>query len=156
MKYSFLPLVNESCKVLILGSLPGELSLEKQQYYAHPQNCFWRMMFEILGEPYSEDYKTKCDMLLRHNIALWDVVCSAEREGSLDVDIKNAVPNDIVGFLNRYSQINKVLLNGGKATSLFKKHFKNVEVKVVSLPSTSPANASMNYAQKKELWGKGF
>lgn len=152
MKRSFPPLADSNCTILILGSLPGEMSLQQHQYYAHPRNAFWKMMSEILSEAYSDDYKARCDMLLRHNIALWDVVGSAEREGSLDADIKNAMPNDITGFLQSHKQINKILLNGGKASSLFKKYFKNVDVEVIQLPSTSPANAGMSYQQKKEVW----
>lgn len=152
MKYSLKPIVNDNVKILILGSLPGEVSLQQNQYYAHPRNFFWKIMYEILGETYCDDYSTRCNMLLNHNIALWDVVGSAERKGSLDSDIKNAIPNDILGFLQSFEQVDKILLNGGKAASLFKKHFRNVSDMAIALPSTSPANASMTYAKKLELW----
>ena len=89
MKYSFAPLRDERCEILILGSLPGEESLRMRQYYAHPRNSFWKIMFEILGEKYTDDYREKCRMMLRHHIALWDVVYSGERQGSLDSNIKN-------------------------------------------------------------------
>ena len=88
-KYSFPPLISSSAKILILGSLPGEESLKQAQYYAHPRNAFWKIMFTVFNEAYSEDYSVKCELLLKNHIALWDMVHSGNREGSLDSDIKD-------------------------------------------------------------------
>ncbi len=156
MKKSFAPLSHSRCTTLILGSLPGELSLEKGQYYAHPRNAFWKIMCEILGEEFSEDYNARCDMLLRNNIALWDVIASAEREGSLDSDIRSALVNDFDTFLKEHPHITKILINGGKAKSLWNKHCKEISLPVIALPSTSPANARMSYAEKLSTWQKAL
>lgn len=152
MKHSFLPLADDNCTILILGSLPGEMSLLQNQYYAHPRNCFWNMMCEILDQPFVDDYNVRCNMLLKHNIALWDVVGSAERSGSLDSDIKNHTPNDIAGFVHEHKQIKRILLNGGKASNLFKKHFGTLNIETFPLPSTSPAYAGMKIKDKTFLW----
>ncbi len=154
MKNSFQPLSDSDCTTLILGSLPGELSLEKQQYYAHPRNAFWKIMSDVFNEELSDNYNTRCDMLLKNKIALWDVVHSAEREGSLDNNIKNVTVNDFGSFFTTHSKISKIILNGGKASSLFKKHCKNIDILSFSLPSTSPANAQMSYSEKLNVWKK--
>lgn len=151
-KYSFPPLANEKSKILILGSLPGEKSLQMQQYYAFKQNAFWRIMFEIFDEPFSDDYKNRCEMLLKHGIALWDTIQSGNREGSLDSSIKDEEPNDIKEFLDEHKGISKILLNGKKSETMFKKHCKNINLKVITMPSTSPANARMSYNEKLNLW----
>ncbi|MGP1489410.1 MAG: DNA-deoxyinosine glycosylase, partial [Peptoanaerobacter stomatis] len=117
-KYSFPPLIDHSSKILILGSLPGEESLKQVQYYAHPRNAFWKIMFTIFNEVYNEDYSIRCKLLLKNHIALWDMVHSGYREGSLDSDIKNEVPNDIDGLLKEYQAISKILLNGKKAEAM--------------------------------------
>ncbi len=152
MKNSFPPLSHSECTILILGSLPGELSLHKQQYYAYPRNAFWKIICACLAEEFTEDYKTRCDILLKNNIALWDVVYSAECEGSLDSNIKNVTVNDFNAFLSKHPKINKIILNGGKANSLFRKHCKDIHVPIFSLPSTSPANARMHYEEKLSIW----
>ena len=86
---SFPPIADEHSEILILGSVPGVKSLEMQQYYAHPQNQFWKILFHIFGEEFSTDYPQRIDLLKRYNIALWDVIESCERKGSLDTEIKN-------------------------------------------------------------------
>ena len=87
MKTGLAPIAGKSSRLLILGSLPGDESIRRQQYYAHPRNHFWPIMAGLLGEELPEDYEKKKAMLLRHGIALWDVLFSAEREGSLDTNI---------------------------------------------------------------------
>ncbi|MFI3228056.1 MAG: DNA-deoxyinosine glycosylase [Clostridia bacterium] len=152
MKNSFQPLSHSDCTILILGSLPGEISLQQQQYYAHPRNAFWKIMFEILGEEFSDDYDKRKAMLLKNNIALWDVIESANRKGSLDSDIRDVVVNDFDGFFKEHTKIEKIILNGGKASSLFKRYCKNIDIQAFSLPSTSPANARMSFEEKLEVW----
>ena len=151
-KYSFPPLINSSSKILILGSLPGEESLKQAQYYAHPRNAFWKIMFTVFNEIYSEDYSAKCELLLKNHIALWDMVHSGIREGSLDSDIKNEIPNDIEGLLNEYQGISTILLNGKKAEAMYRRYFNQISVHTITLPSTSPANARLNFEEKLKVW----
>lgn len=151
-KCSFPPLADEQCTILILGSLPGQASLNAQQYYAHPKNQFWKIMFEICDCEFSLNYETRCAMLLSHNIALWDMISSGTREGSLDSKIKNEISNDIAGFLNVHPNIYKILLNGKKAEATFKKNFHDIKIETFTMPSTSPANARMSFDQKLKCW----
>lgn len=153
-KYSFPPLADYNSKILILGSLPGEKSLEIQQYYAFSQNAFWRIMFDIFEEPFSEKYCDRCNLLLKHNIALWDSIQSGNREGSLDSNIKNEEPNDIKGFLDEYKNISKILFNGKKSEIVFNKYFKDIKIRTITMPSTSPANARISYSEKLSIWKK--
>ena len=142
---SFKPSIDEHSTVLILGSMPGVKSLEEQQYYAHPQNRFWKVMASICNEPklYEFAYDLKLKTLLNSNIALWDTIKSCKREGSLDSDIQNETPNDIKGLLKNYSNIKTICLNGNKSYSAFKKYFPDLLEKYNchKMPSTSPANA---------------
>ena len=152
MKSSLEAISNQDSTILILGSLPGEESLKQQQYYAHPRNAFWKIISEILNVTMPEDYDQRCALLLENNIAVWDVIESANREGSLDTAIKNETPNDLVSFLNQHTKITRILINGGKASKSFSKFFKEITIPVYVLPSTSPANASMKYVDKLEKW----
>lgn len=153
---SFAPIIDDHCKILILGSMPGVKSLTEHQYYAHPYNRFWRLMCLLLGEEISiNDYAAKTAMLLKHDIALWDTLAYCEREGSLDSNINAEVPNDIVGLLNDYQRISAIVCNGGKAGSAFKKYFAkqiSKDIKVYYLHSTSPANARMTLAALADEW----
>lgn len=155
---SFKPSIDNESKILILGSMPGIKSLEEQQYYAHPQNRFWKVMGNICNEPkLSElDYETKLKTLLNNNIALWDTIKSCKREGSLDSDIQNEKPNDIGKLLKTYPNIETICLNGNKSYSALKKYFPVLFEKYVCyrMPSTSPANArySLNILIKE--WSK--
>lgn len=153
---SFEPLIDDNCRILILGSMPGIRSLAEQEYYAHPQNRFWRLLAALCGEKIDfTDYAAKKALLLSHHIALWDTLCYCERDGSLDQAICAEVPNNIPGLLADYPGIQTVICNGGKAGSVFKKHFaKSIpkHVKVYYLHSTSPANARMNLQGLLEEW----
>lgn len=152
------PSIDNESKILILGSMPGIKSLEEQQYYAHPQNRFWKVIGNICNKPkLSElDYETKLKTLLNNNIALWDTIKSCKREGSLDSDIQNEKPNDIRKLLKTYPNIETICLNGNKSYSAFKKYFPVLFEKYVCyrMPSTSPANArySLNILIKE--WSK--
>lgn len=97
--FSFPPIVDSNSRILILGSIPGVKSLEKQQYYGHPQNKFWKIIFELLNEDFTGDYGEKIRMLKKHRIALWDVIDSCERKGSLDSEIKNEEATKSRNFL---------------------------------------------------------
>ena len=153
MIYGFPPIVDEQCRVLVLGSMPSVGSLERQQYYGHKQNYFWPMLFSLLEEPYSDDYSKKKDLLLRHHIALWDVLASCEREGSLDSNITDEVPNPIGQLLTDYPSIRYILFNGGKAYQSFKKYFPDLLEQIAwqQMPSTSPAH-TMKREEKRNRW----
>ncbi len=155
---SFKPSIDNNSKILILGSMPGIKSLEEQQYYAHPQNRFWKVMGTICNEPkLSElDYETKLKILLNSNIALWDTIKSCKREVSLDSDIQNEKPNDIRKLLKTYPNIETICLNGNKSYSAFKKYFPDLLEKYTcfKMPSTSPANARYNLDTLIQDWAK--
>ena len=151
MEHSFPPLVGDECRVLILGSLPGIKSLEAQQYYAHPQNRFWRLMFGILGAEFSDDYEKRKALLLEHHIALWDVVKCADREGSLDGNIRNQTPNEIPRLLEEHPKIRLILFNGAFAFNNYKKYFGIPALPYKKLLSTSPACAGRDQA-RLQMW----
>ena len=150
---SFSPLIDGQSKILILGSVPGIKSLEMQEYYAHPQNKLWKILFEIFGEELTSDYDLKKELLKRNHIALWDVIDSCERKSSLDSDIKNEEANNIKDLLTEYPNIKAVFCNGQKSYKNLQKLLgKDFSVPIFALPSTSPAHASLNYSQKLEQW----
>jgi hypoxanthine-DNA glycosylase len=157
--YSFPPVISGNPRVLILGSMPGRRSLEMGQYYAHPQNAFWRILGELLGFDPGLPYPERLERLSRGGIALWDVLQSCEREGSLDTAIQMEVPNDLAGLLHAHASIRLVGCNGGKAWSAFQKHVlpalepdRLAALELRRMPSTSPANASVRFAQKLAAW----
>lgn len=153
---SFVPSIDNNSKVLILGSMPGVKSLEEQQYYAHPQNRFWKVMAHICKELslHEYDYNQKLKLLLQNNIALWDTIKSCKREGSLDSEIQNEVPNDIRKLLKKYPNIKIICLNGNKSFSAFKQYFPDLLEKYscYKMPSTSPANARFNLEELIKEW----
>lgn len=153
---SFKPSIDSNSKILILGSMPGVKSLEQQQYYAHPQNRFWKVMAQICNESNLAkfDYALKLKTLLKNNIALWDTIKSCKREGSLDSDIQNEIPNDIRNLLKKYPNIQAIYLNGNKSYSAFKKYFPDLLEKYncYKKPSTSPANARYSLNKLIKEW----
>lgn len=152
---SFPPLIDTSCRILILGSMPGRESLAQQQYYAHPQNRFWRLLARLLDAPQPCTYPEKQKLLLGHAIALWDVLAFCEREGSLDTAIRNEQPNDILGLLHSYPGLRAIFCNGGKAAATLKKQWGRLlppELPVYQLPSTSPANARKRLQDLEQDW----
>ena len=149
----FSPVINQRCKILILGSMPGEESLLRNEYYAHARNYFWRIIGEILNTEIGS-YRDKKRMLLSNRIALWDVVHQCTRQGSLDSNIKDIEYNDFASLFRKYSHITRVFCNGKKAYALFTKKFEHLSSRVEQLPSTSPANASQALAWKKRQWKK--
>lgn len=151
---SFPPFVDHSSKILILGSIPGVKSLEKQQYYAHPQNKFWRIIFELFNEEFTENYIERISVLKKHHIALWDVIDSCERKGSLDSEIKNEEANRIPELLEDYQNIRAIFCNGGKSYKNLQKILgKNFKIPIYLLPSTSPLH-TIPFERKLEDWKK--
>ena len=135
------PVFDERSRVLILGTMPSPKSREAGFYYMHPQNRFWRVLAEVLGEDLPTDKQGRRELCLRHNIALWDVLASCDISGAEDSSIKNAVPNDIPGLLKKCS-ITTVFTTGKKAHALLGRFFP--EIADVCLPSTSPANRTIS------------
>ncbi|MBP3924029.1 DNA-deoxyinosine glycosylase [bacterium] len=153
---SFLANIDEKSEILILGSMPGIKSLDEQQYYAHPQNRFWKLMAKFCNTKNLQElkYQDKLKVLLDNKIALWDVIQSCNRDGSLDSNIQNETPNDIPQLLKQFPNIKIICLNGNKSYSAFKKYFPEIleQYKCYKLPSTSPANARYKLEDLYNEW----
>lgn len=152
----FPPVAGPDARVLVLGSLPGRRSIADQQYYAHPQNAFWRIMRDVLGVV--GNYTERCEQLVNNRIALWDVLSSSVRPGSMDADIQfdSARANDLEGFLVAHPDVCVIAFNGRTAEQLFRK-FVDIQavddaIQRISLPSTSPAYAAMPFSGKLAAW----
>ena len=143
------PLYDHTSKILILGSFPSVKSRETQFFYGHPQNRFWRVISAILQEKCPETVEQKRRLLLRHHIAVWDVIKSCDIEGSSDGSIKNAVPNDF-SVIFCHADIRQIFVNGRIAYQYFCKY--NPKSSAVCLPSTSPANAAFSLEELIERW----
>ncbi len=141
--------IDDKTKICIVGTMPGEESLNQQRYYAHKRNYFWPFMQQIFG-----DSVTTPEDLLAHRIGLWDALDVCERNGSLDLNIKNGIPNDF----SRYPQVRYYLFNGKKAYQFFTKGNKELltDTNHRVLPSTSPANASQKLEYKLNQWKKAI
>ncbi len=136
---SFQPIFHESCRLLILGSCPSVESITRGENYGHPRNRFWPVMAALLGEPCPALYEDKKAMLLRHGIALWDIVHTCSREGSLDSAIRDVEANDIPALLHQCPLIKAIALNGSTAYRLFLRHIGRIDgITLLQLPSTSP------------------
>lgn len=153
LKTSFAPIADDETKILILGSLPGDKSLELNQYYAHPRNRFWRVLAEITDSQFQDNYVEKINLLQQNKIGVWDVVHSANRVGSLDTNILDEVPNDLDKFVLNHPQLKTIAFNGAKSQKLFDKYFRRkAALRYFALPSTSPANASFTFERLCEKW----
>jgi hypoxanthine-DNA glycosylase len=153
-KRSFDPVVDENVRLLILGSLPGELSLAHSQYYANPQNRFWTLMSEVTGTKLTAlSYQERLQALLRRGIGLWDVVAEAVREGSLDSRIRDHAHNDLVGLIGRLPRLEAIAFNGGTAARLGLKALKEQagRYEIIRLPSSSPAY-TLSFQEKLKAW----
>lgn len=151
------PIVSANTRLLILGSFPGVASLRAQQYYAHPQNHFWKILQAIWPAlPMEGDsYEQRCQWLLDRGLGLWDVYASCERSGSLDSAIRHPQVNDFASLRRRCPQLRAIAHNGGesfKHAGLVRASLERPEVEVLRLPSTSPANASWSLARKLAAW----
>lgn len=155
----FPALSRSDARVLVLGSMPGVASLQAQQYYAHPRNAFWPLMGALFGFDAGGPFADRASALVAQQVAVWDVLGSCLRAGSLDADIDrdSIVPNDFADFFGRHSQIRRVCFNGAMAESLYRRHVARqsqpqLPVDFVRLPSTSPAHAGMALSDKAVAW----
>jgi TDG/mug DNA glycosylase family protein len=146
------PIVNQDTHILILGSFPGEKSLAAQQYYAHPRNQFWPLLSAVLAEDLAVlPYPERLVRLQAHRIGLWDVIAACERRGSLDTAIRNAKANNFAALKHRCPQLTRVCFNGTTSGKLAPE-FASAGFETLVLPSSSPANAQLSFAQKLVLW----
>jgi len=155
---SFPPVIAPDARVLIVGSMPGTASLAAGQYYAHPYNQFWRILGQICGAGPELAYEQRLARLRAHGIALWDVLDSCVRRGSLDSAIEHhsAIANDIPALLRGAPQMRRICCNGATAYHGVRRYFGDaldtLGVTVLRLPSTSPANAGWSFARKLAAW----
>lgn len=155
---SFPPIANRDSRVLVLGSMPGAASLRAGRYYAYPHNAFWPIMGELFGAGPEVAYAKRILLIKRAGLAVWDVMASCVREGSLDSDIDEAsiVPNDFPAFFDAHAQIGHVFFNGARAEACFRRYvspqLSDRGLKFTRLPSTSPAHASLSLTQKVKAW----
>jgi hypoxanthine-DNA glycosylase len=154
--HCFAPVADITATAIILGSMPGKESLRAVQYYAHPRNAFWKIMGDLAGAYPELPYEQRLDILKSCGIALWDVLESCVRSGSLDAHIKAAAANDFGSFFLQHPHITHVFFNGAKAEQCFMQHvqhsLKARPLQYCRLPSTSPAHAGMSYADKLNAW----
>lgn len=133
--------------------MPGIESLKLNQYYGHNRNAFWKIFFIIFEESFSLDYEIRKEVVLKNNIAIWDVLKACVRKGSLDSAIEQEVPNDFNTFLAAHPNIEHIFFNGQKAAHYFKKYVAVSEkYKLHTLPSTSPAHAGLSFELKRDAW----
>ena len=154
------PIENPDARALVLGSMPGGASLRHRRYYAHPQTLFWPLMDRFVGASPDLAYPLRVECLRRAGIALWDVIGQCEREGSLDSAIRGAVANDFSAFFASHGSLRAVLFNGAAAESTFARQVPAsvipAGVRLVRLPSTSPANRTLGVDEKSAAWGSAL
>ena len=160
MKEGLEPVVDDSSRILILGSLPSDASLAAGEYYANPRNHFWPILACIHDDPIGADYGSRRAFLRRYGIALWDVLKAAERKGSLDSNIRSPVINDLEGLIRKHPRIRAIGVNGTKAWDIFNRHWRRHSVfsaggmRVRCLPSSSPIPGKnvKSFEEKVQAW----
>ncbi|HKT99789.1 MAG TPA: DNA-deoxyinosine glycosylase [Paraburkholderia sp.] len=155
LKRCFAPVVDAHTRVLVLGSLPGEASLAHQQYYAHKQNRFWKLIGDVIERDLSAmAYPARLAALLEHRVGLWDVVAEARRIGSLDSRIRNHASNDLIALVETLPNLVAIAFNGGVAAKIGVQALGETATryKLIRLPSSSPAYAAVSYEAKLENW----
>ena len=152
-KTSFLPVSTADTEILILGTLPGDRSLQLGEYFGHPRNRFWKIIAGITGSPVPESYTQKLDLLHTHRIGLWNVLHSATRKGSLDGAIRNEQPNDLPAFIASHEKLKVIGFDGLKPEAYYNRYFsRNKDLSYLSLPSCSPANARYSLERLCSEW----
>jgi hypoxanthine-DNA glycosylase len=145
------PVINSSCRKLVLGSMPGGLSLSRKQYYGNPRNHFWRLLAAVFGEKsgIGDDYELRLNFALAQGLGLWDVLAACERAGSLDANIRKPEANDFISLLKGYPRLERIFFNGQAAEQLYRRHVMpllvsqgmGAHIQYFTLPSSSPARA---------------
>ena len=154
--HPFEPVFDNRSRVLILGSFPSVRSREEGFYYGHPQNRCWRVIAAVYGEAVPADLPAKKRLLIDHQLALWDAAAQCDIEGSRDSSISNTVPTDLSVILDR-AEIRRVLCNGQTAAKLYHRYQEPLTgIPAVTLPSTSPLNASWSLDRLTEAWRKAL
>lgn len=152
VRHEFSPVYDVNSRVLILGSFPSVKSRESSFFYGHPQNRFWKVLAAVMSDKLPLTIEEKKAFLLRHGIALWDVIAECEIVGSKDTSIRNVVPVDLSVILD-YAPIQEIYVNGNKAYELYQKYLLPATGrKCIKLPSTSPANAAFSLERLVECW----
>jgi len=157
--HGFPPIASRTARVLILGTMPSKVSLRERQYYAHPQNGFWRILGEMVGFDPKSPYDVRVASVRSAGIAVWDVLRSCVRASSLDsaIEASSVVPNDFPAFLEEHPRIRRICFNGAKAEALYMRYVRprlaaESAMQYVRLPSTSPANAGLPFSEKLRAW----
>ena len=146
------PVYDQNSNILILGSFPSVKSREESFFYGHPQNRFWRVISAVFEEDTPSSIEEKKSLLLRHGVAIWDVIASCEIVGSSDSTIKNVTANDLCEILSG-SRIYRIFVNGKTAEKYYRKYIRDkISIDAVSLPSTSPANAKLSLDSLIDIW----
>ncbi len=161
MLYGLQPVYAKYSRVMILGSMPSALSLQKGQYYGNPRNAMWPILFSLLEEPFQQEYEKRLQIILQHGLALWDMAYSCEREGSADSRMRQITPNHLEWILQECPELAAFAFNGKKSYELFC-HFYHLQngllfgrkLEYLVMPSTSPAYAALRVEQKQEAWSK--
>jgi TDG/mug DNA glycosylase family protein len=154
MHHCFPPVTRPDTRLLVLGSLPGAVSLARQRYYAHPQNQFWRLIGAAIGGDLAPlDYAARLEALLDAGVGLWDTVAAATREGSLDADIRLHEASDLAALAATLPRLKAVAFNGATSARIGRRQLAGVTgLALVDLPSSSPAYASLPFERKREAW----
>ena len=157
--HSFEPIIGREPRILILGSMPGVLSLKATQYYANPRNAFWSIMAELFNINIEDNYQSRVEQVANLPLILWDTLKACHREGSLDSKIlgQQIEANNIPDLVKRYDEIRAIAFNGAASEKYFRQLVienmpGNRDIELIKMPSTSPANASMSYQQKLTAW----
>ncbi len=151
---SFRPLIGNDAEILILGTMPGNTSLQQHEYYAYKHNHFWKLIYAVFDQPPQAGYPAKVKYIKDNKIALWDVLSKCRRDNtSADTAIRREIPNNITKLLAEHSSIRDIFFNGKQAEKYFHKYFKGpFKQRLHLLPSTSPANAQYTFEQKLRSW----
>ncbi|MFM5895683.1 MAG: DNA-deoxyinosine glycosylase [Novosphingobium sp.] len=153
-KSAFAPVVDADTRVLILGSLPGDISLAEGRYYANPRNRFWNLVGEVIETPELPglEYQNRLEVLMLRGIGLWDAAASATREGSLDSAIREVEAAELEALVSTLPQLRAVAFNGKTSARIARPQLTESALVLVDLPSSSPAHAAMPFAEKRSIW----
>lgn len=147
------PILPLNPKIFILGTKPGNQELRKQEYYANNGNAFWKIIYELTEEVFSKNYAQRIDVLLRNNIAIWDIIQFGRRVKPGASNVKEEIPNPINEIIEMYPSVKQIIFNGQKAHNLYVKHFTEIEgIIYKTVLSTSPANTRFSFREKLNNW----